>query len=370
MKYHVGVLYLTILGFFTYQAISAQSEYSLVQRYSFEIPSGFSDLMIVNSAIHFDTVDSSFQLYFLNRNKSQIEVFSFYKDSVLQDTVINIKSFEAYYSYYVKSADSIFRFNSNSENLELLNAEGNCVKKYSIDTNYTPMSMNPLGLQGYKNSILIGNTSKIKGAGLKEDRLVYYHDINPVLQLSFANNTMSCLPIVNFPESYCNSGNFYYDIFPSVCSGKNDELCVSFGADNHLYLYKDSVLVLEKTVKSKYIDKFDPFDDDKRFDFKYLQSYMQEEPKYKKIIYDPYQSLYYRIVKHKSQKAQDGKMKIAWSVIVLDTDLNILDELLIDPKFTSEIFIPTPFGIITVNESDFVKGNAVISYQKLDNYGK
>ncbi len=176
---------------------------------------------------------------------------------------------------------------------------------------------------------------------------------------------MQCKAISDFPEKYIITGDSYNDHLPSACIGKNNNICVSFGADDNISLYHDSTLLLRKKVRSIYIDKFNPYPDEKLFDMLYLKNYVAEEPKYINIIYDPFENVYYRIVKHRHEKSASNDAGDSWSVIMLDTELNVLGELKFTSDYKKDIFIPTPVGIITAKQNQRNPDKATLSLIKI-----
>ena len=326
---------------------SSSGNYKLIQKKILKTSLNLINFNVLNSDLKLNTIDSTIDLYLQDQSSGKISYFTLNKDSLHFVTEINLQSHLPHFAYFIKSIDSIFAFDNETSTLTLYDRTGSIIARHSINPNYSPLAMFPCGLIWYHNSLLLGNTSKTIGTGLTADRLHYYNEINPILKIKFNDTSLIYQPIGEFPSIYSTTGNSYYNILPSICCGNGDDLCFSFAADNNLYLYNDSSLVLKKEVESsRFIDKFNIYPDDKRFDMLFLKSYLNDEPKFEKIIYDPYMQLYYRIVKHRTKETINGKTMNTRSIIVLDKQLNVQYEVKLDRDLIPDIFIPTPHGIL------------------------
>jgi len=339
--------------------------FSFSESRMFETDLNFQYLAIVPSRITLNRIDSSIRLFFQNAQTLQILSYKLSRDTILPISEIDFKTPEFFFRYYIVSPDSIYMFYQDSWRLTLKNSKGSVIKTYPINHKFITVAIPPMNLMANNNQFLLGHSSRTLGVGEKKDRLTYYKTIKPILLLQIKDTILACQTISKFPDEYINTGNDYYDYYPSACFGKDGNICVSFGADDYLYLYQDSTLLLKKKVKSKFIDQFNPYPDEKRFDMLYLRNYWAKEPKYSRVIFDPYENLYYRIVKHRANKTKENKNENLWSVMILDNELNVLGEVKINTEYRPEIFIPTPFGIVMAKESAKHPGNAVLSLQKI-----
>ena len=346
------------------------SGYSFIPMKTFETGINLEYLAVVPGQIKINHIDSTIQLFFQNMKTREITSYKLSKKELEPISEINFNTPEFFFRYYIVSTDSIYMFYQDSWLLTLKNSKDSVIKTYPINHRFITVAIPPMNLMTNNNQFLLGHSSRTLGVGEKKDRLIYYKSIKPILLLSIKDTNFNCQTICKFPDEYINTGNDYYDYYPSACFGKDGNICVSFGADDHLYLYQDSILLIKKEVKSHFIDKFNPYQDEKRFDMLYLKNYLAEEPKYSRVVFDPYENLYYRIVKHRSRKVEENKVENTWSVIILDTELNILAEEKIDSIYKPEIFIPTPFGIVMAQESIKHPGNTLFSLVKLQRNDK
>lgn len=258
-----------------------------------------------------------------------------------------------------KSHDSIYYFDNYSNRLNLQNISGPQLQTYQLDPKYAAINL----LSGYEkngiSSLLMDNASKNIGMGSMEERLEYYNQVKPLLLIRILPETIEYKELGLWPKDYLNTGNSYNDPYAGACFGKNNAVCVSFGADHNMYLYHDTSLRFSKQVKSNYISNFEPYPDDKVFDMMYLREFMQKEPKYLDVIFDTWNNMYYRIAKPSLSNAMSGsKIERFWSIVVTDNELNVVGECKFSYKYDPRVFFPTPFGIL------LLKGNYPGSIEK------
>ena len=331
----------------------------------FETDFNFKYIACVPNEISNLQPDSCLHLYFQDMREKETVDFTIDQHAVLKrsDKVLKLK--EYFFETYFKTDDSIYQLKIGTKNLVLRNRNGDILNTYNLDQNYTPIIFPPSNLKYRNNIFLLGNVSSTIGFGLKKDRLLYYRAVKPILLAKIIDTTSHCLEISDFPEKYKTSGDSYNDHLPSACIGKDDNICVSFGADDNLSLYHDSTLLLRKEVKSLYIDKFNPYPDAKLFDMLYLKNYIADEPKYTNIIFDPFKNVYYRVVKHRHNSAGSASIEKTWSVIVIDTELNVLGEMKFSGDYKYDVFIPTPIGVVTAKRNPKHPEKAILSLIKI-----
>jgi len=309
--------------------------------------------------------DSCFHLYFQDMKERKTSMFTLTQDALIKRADANLNLTEYFFETFFKTDDSIFQLKIGTKCIILRNRTGQVLNTYTLDQTYIPIIFPPADLKYKNNYFIMGNAISDIGIGLKKDRLLYYRAVKPILLVRIIDTTVKCLPISDFPQQYINTGDSYNDHLPSACFGKDNNICVSFGADDNLSLYHDSTLLLRKEVKSQYINKFNPYPDEKLFDMLYLKNYVAEEPKYTNIIFDPFENIYYRIVKHRHTNAGSASIEKTWSVIVLDTDLNVLGETKFNGDYKYDVFIPTPIGVVTAKRNPKNPEKAILSLIKI-----
>jgi hypothetical protein len=330
--------------------------------FEFNLPDSISFLHLINqsSEILEKSYWKAYYQQILTKNIYEITV----DEEGLSAILSKLKLDSYFFNTVIQSADSIFSFENNISALLLGDANNSRVKSFEIDQKYTPV-IDPSSFRLVRSgsTFLIGNTSKVIDIGSKEGRLAYYNEIKPIISFNISNDLNSISEIGHFPDHYRISGNFYNDIVPSSCFTDRGLICLSFFADDRLYLYKDTSLVSSKVVSSNFIGKFSPIPDEKRNDMHYLKKYIIEEPRYTSVKYDPYNRMFYRIVKHRSEYRNVKHNEYQhWSVVVADSNLNVMGEAKFTTEYDMNSFHPTPFGIALIrhNNSDEMNSTFVI----------
>lgn len=331
----------------------------------FETEYNFKYIAFVPCEISKTISDSCFQIYFQDMKERKTCMFTLMQDTLIKRNNANLNLTEYFFETFIKTDDSIFQLKIGTKCIILKNRTGQILNTFTLDQTYTPIIFPPADLKYKSNHFIMGNAISNIGIGLKKDRLLYYRAVKPILLVRIIDTTVKCVSISNFPKKYINTGDSYNDHLPSACIGKDNNICVSFGADDNLSLYQDSTLLLRKEVKSLYIDKFNPYPDEKLFDMLYLKNYVAQEPKYTNIIFDPFENVYYRIVKHRHINAGSANIEKTWSVIILDTDLNVLGETKFNGDYKYDVFIPTPIGVVTAKRNPKNPEKAILSLIKI-----
>lgn len=126
---------------------------------------------------------------------------------------------------------------------------------------------------------------------------------------------------------------------------KNDNIYVSFANDHNIYYYDDKE-VQTISAKSKYLDKFLPFDRERAFKTSYIDSLYRVSPYYEGLIYDKYRDLFYRIAVHQAPISPDGEnitevLDKTFSIICMDKNFRIIDEIVMPNKmyYYSSIYV-------------------------------
>ncbi|MDO9258033.1 MAG: DUF4221 family protein [Bacteroidales bacterium] len=338
---------------------------SVINIKNFETCIEFKYIEFVPREIKISHSDSGYPIYIQDIKSRKTFKYNLTNDTILYKSLSETKLSNYFFETFLKTDDSIYLLKLDTKNIGLLNRNGDVIRNYVIDTIYDPIIFPPADLEFKNNCFIIGNVSNSIGFGYKKDRFKYYETVRPILLAKISDTKLHCLAIGKFPENYITTGDNYKDNLPAACIGKDGNICVSFGADNNLTLYHNSNQILKKEVKSKFIDKFIPYPDEKLFDMLYLKNYWAEEPKYTNIIFDPFVNMYYRVVKHRQNKSEKGNKLNTWSVIILDTDLNTLGEVRFNSEYRLGIFIPTPFGVILAKSNSKYCNKAILSLIKI-----
>lgn len=283
--------------------------------------------------------------------------------------------FPNYYSYII-SEDSILVLNSNE--VFLIDSLGDLHTKWNFD-NYDLTKDRgllasfrfPLRLINKKiicNSPYIG-VRIITKAALKE---YYSKPIVGILEVG-QDELKSVKYFGYFPKSYTDSTKDFYDIAPSWTVNSGNNIILSFGKDHGLYVYDDNGNFKKEVIaKSKFIDHFNELSEGKSKDFSFLKRYMTIEPEYENIIYDQFNDMYFRVVKHRidDYENEDGTVKTKFdsrfSIMFIDTDMNIMGENIFD---TNEYYItglmPTKQGLMILKNTNSAEKKYVFDFFKV-----
>ncbi len=259
---------------------------------------------------------------------------------------------------YIVSIDSVIIFNGESNQLFLLNKQGIKTGEWKFeksikDKEFHLFSVGSNHISFQNETVYCGVVRTDIRLNTKQTLLEYYNSpTNLILQVS-SKAIQGFRLFGTFPDSYINNSRNFYDVTPSRTIN-NENIILSFGKDHNLYIYNhDGKLVKTTNAKSNYIDDFNPIDEKNVSNFSYLKRYLTDEPKYERVIYDQFTHLYYRIVKHRIGKYEneDGTVKSMldsdYSIIFLDKDFNIIDEVLFGSKqYYIPGLIPTKNGIL------------------------
>lgn len=270
--------------------------------------------------------------------------------------------------YYSLTGDTIYNFNDHYRTIILKDKYFGILDSFSIPEKYSPHVLVDFPLKISKDALLMANASETISFQKTSDRRQYYSKVKPVLKIQLLDTSVNYYALGKFPENYQLTGDDYRDSEPKVCFGDNNTICLSFKAGHMLYKYDDTTLILEKEVRSDYIDKFIPYPDEKVFDMLFLKKYIVEEPGYTSIIYDPWRKYYYRLVKHRSKFDQKtGKTNSnKWPVIITDKEFNKIDEIVFDNSYNSHVFIPVEEGIIMHKNKSLKEENSVLKLFSID----
>jgi hypothetical protein len=280
-----------------------------------------------------------------------IEVIKFDSTGVLSNSSIDRTSLHGgkFFQIFIQNLDSIYIFNGKARKVILLDSLGNTLSENNIKLGLPVVTpINPLFVSD--NCIITGNTDSNYNVGKKDGRAIYYKVIKPVYLLNLNSTSIKKeLLFGNFPLNYVESNSNYFNFFPYICTTKSHDILLSFSASDSIYLYTNGKLKNCFECVSEYIDKFNPYPDEKIFDLAYYQRYIQTEPNYLSIIYDKYRDKYYRIVRHRTNYTKENTLESnhwTWSILILDSNFKLEKELLFDYRnYYSDFIIPTHEGI-------------------------
>jgi hypothetical protein len=173
-----------------------------------------------------------------------------------------------------------------------------------------------------------------------------------------------------FPLKYKTT--FYYDMYPARCINQNNEIVYSFAADKNIYIFDQNGLKDSIDASSKFHEDTGPFPMDSMWDFNYIRKYFITEPKYVKIIFDPYRNLYYRVFQKRGKYLnEDGSFNtsIDWTLLVFDSSFNKLSEIVFDgAKYSAMSLFPAKEGLLVGLKQQGKEANGALANKRTLNF--
>ncbi len=329
----------------------------------FEDNFNLKDSLQLNNKV-MDSVSFSYYHYYKNNGK----FFIFIKNNKIIGVDINSDEIKFEISlisldsmdnigFLYHNSDSIFvsSIHNKTKNMfiSLLDKDGKIIKNWNIN-NYSEKIYDAFFFikVNYKHQMLLLNNKLYFQASFNFRRGTIPKSSIPIeMELNLTNDSIT--KIGELPSEY-KEGKFYgnHQKDYSRIFNINHELIFSFPICNKLFVY-NNVGKLIKTVecKSKYIDRIEPIEKNKYLDLSSIIDGYSYNAQYADIIYDSINNRYLRIVLHKLEKyAKDGKVNNwnnrKWSIIIMDKDLKIINEVLMPDNKFWKYLIPTDKGIL------------------------
>ncbi len=286
-------------------------------------------------------------LFFDENGKQHSRVTLEFPDSLSADVVPFVKPL---------SFDSILALWPAMRSVYLYNENGKIIKQFDATTalndkqeNYSLVAMNlsPVNYDG--KNIFVTCTRLDVVVRSKEARKIYFStppDIRMnLLKPEEQKNTGT------WPAEY-RSGASFRDFYPQRCVNGSGEIIYAFSASDSIYILKNDKVVSRHLCKSKFVKQRHAYPDDSVGHFSYLERYEVTEPRNISIIYDPYRKYYYRIVAHGIEFEKEDGMTVntifdkPWSLIIMDKNFKILDEIIFDNKKFLPVAFPAADGLL------------------------
>jgi hypothetical protein len=270
---------------------------------------------------------NSLQMYDLSKGEKEKELF------------FNIEGDQAIgriFGFHVHNFDSIFLFTQQDAEIVMIDT-GNVIKHrihYETPDIYSNAFVHNAYFISYPiligdnlivKSHLQGNYRQMTDQTLEQKPITYSINVN-TSQVQLSSN--------KYPADYLNEGLKFYEY--SMAGNLNKRVFSFFGDHRLFYVDADSSLQ-SKEVKSKYLDDKMPLfpmygERENTYD------YLLASDHYESILYDKFRNIYYRFAFPKQQ--YEGMEELThlkeaanlFSVMVLDENLNILEEILFDEK--------------------------------------
>jgi hypothetical protein len=298
--------------------------------------------------------ESSF-LYILAAKPSRIEVIDLRNKKQLR--TIPLEKNPNCRGLWTNGKDSILTIFENSNLLSVFNFEGKLLSSSEV---------NVLGREIFALKSMPHNK-------------MLYNQGNVFLNVSYRGNSPLEIPLYgkdeikydlktgtvstfhDYPEIYKQKKWWHYIGYQvSKAIDEDENMLVSYPILDSIYLYKDLKFVKKVNCPSQYLKSypFPSYDFEQRQNPQYKSEYVTTLGRYYALCYDPYQSLYYRLVLHpqkytNADSTRNTTNDMPWSLIVLDKNLNILTEKYFEgKKYNYYTVFPTPEGLFVCNKHE------------------
>jgi hypothetical protein len=278
-------------------------------------------------------------LFNINWGQNSLQLYDIATGDLIKRIFFQIEGDRAVgriFGFHVHNLDSIFLFNQQSPEIVMIDTanvikiriEYNPPKGYSNAFVHNAYFISHPFLKGNKLIVkthLQGNYQKMTDVELEQKPTSY--------SINLENGDVELLP-QKYPEDYLNKGLKFYEY---SMAGNANKIVFSLFGDHRLFYSStnegDEVQV--KEVKSKYLaDELPLFPINRAREETY--KYLFASDHYESLIYDQYRNIYYRFAfpqqetENMEELNQLREAPNSFSVIILDENLDVIDEVLFD----------------------------------------
>ncbi|MDQ3108874.1 MAG: DUF4221 domain-containing protein [Bacteroidota bacterium] len=253
------------------------------------------------------------------------------------------------------SADSILLLEKGTKTIFLFNAKGELMRTFIAATNlsdgsndYCLLAMNQCPFR-YDGENIYATCTRLDMIVRTPEARKKYFSTPPDIVTNIATGKQNNSGI--WPAEY-KSGASFRDFYPQRCINRKKEIVYGFAASDSIYVLKNGKLISKHNCKSKYMTERHTYPDDSLGHFFFLEKYSITEPVYVNLIYDPYRNFYYRIVHHAIPFENKNGFTVntfsdkVWSLMLLNEDFEVLNEISFDPHQHLPAVFPTTEGVL------------------------
>jgi len=309
--------------------------------------------------IQIKDIDNQVVAYWINYATNSFHTFNFATNEKIDIAIDSsiVKSIYNRIDYQLLNKNEVGFYSWFHKKFFILNIRNHSIKKYDFteclnksDRHLSPLSTKQFPFIYTNNTVnfvctytdlLLDNMKTIK----------QYLSRKNTVNFTLSEKGCSYYTFGHFPMNYRN-GHDYNDYYFYSCTNNSEQLIYSFSANDSIYIYSENgKFIKQYEAKSKYSKKFVEFDSSKITDFNYQRQYAFSNPFYRNIVYDKHRKLYYRLYKKANSYLNDeGKIRkpseLEWSVIILDSEFNKINEIDLNPtKYSVSFLIPTAKGV-------------------------
>lgn len=278
-------------------------------------------------------------LFNVNWGQNSLQIYDIDSGELINELFFQTEGDETVgrvFGFHVESLDSIFLFSQQVSEIILIDSANTMKNRIKYET--PDIFSNAFVHNAYfistpilkENELIIkthlqGNYRNMTDAELESKSITYS-----------INSESGEVKMLNqkYPEDYLDEGLKFYEY---SMAGNSDKLAFSFFGDHRLFYTSktDKKELKSKEVKSKYLaDELPLFPKNGEREASY--EYLFASDHYEHLLYDEYRNIYYRFAvprqefESTEELSQLKEAPKSFSIMILDEDLNVLDELLFD----------------------------------------
>ncbi len=260
---------------------------------------------------------------------------------------------------FVYSLDSIFYFDRDLNGVFLFDTSCCVINKYPINSKY-PAYGAPSNFYVFSKYLYYSWFPKVD-IGEKSIRKELFSKLAPICKKELGNENAYIFG--STPDKY-KTGNNYYSYGPDIFVGLQNQIIISYPPDHNIYIYNNEKLT-KRACKSNFIECFTEISDEQFRNISFCRTYMGQEPKYTKIVANPYRAEYYRIAKLRFDLENVDIKSARWSIIIMNERFEVTGEVVLPySEFMPDIIVPAKEGLYvkkTPKRKEEFSGNLTLS---------
>jgi hypothetical protein len=311
------------------------------------------------TAFYFNTTDSSINFVKLDSNGLNNKHTKFYLKKTLKKSII-----EPQLKWLIVNYDTIFALSSQNEQIYMFNVSDQIIDSFPLypqnNTEDYICFSSDFGSMKYSNNKLLVPVSS--GVNFNNETNEYSSISGLIIDISnktLNKFTRSSKEVILDVGSYTNPYD-YFEIHQNKVFYSSEENASMFVYD----LNSDKTSCFK--ANSKFIKNITPCPDSLFFDREARINYTIHEPRYSRIGYYPDNNYLLRMVKHRTKiPKSDGYYKpehpkSQYSIILIDSNNKIIDELLMGNEYPSDFIRTTNKGVVLLNKKSDLKKQGLL----------
>lgn len=320
----------------------------LIKKRTFSIPYEHSGELYYTT-IAFDNTDSSEYLISVNRYDCMIYLHDL-KTGKLHKKIKSPEPIVPSSAYYLNK-DSIIITHYCTNQIALINDRGELINKWVFykDTNFILVSA--------KNLCVCDNNIIMRGSSSLASLLDGFYSKSACIfkySIEKGNSNVKLEQEIPFSPRF-QTDTIWYENGTSFAV-RDNKIYVSFAIEHNIFCY-DGGKMEAIPAKSKYLNKFLPFERKRAFSIPYIDSMYTVMPYYDGIYYDRNNDLFFRKAVHQIPISYDGK-RISdsedkpFSFVIFDGNMKPINEVLMPTNLYNYKTLISREGLILGRISD------------------